>query len=397
MKIKQLIVLSILVFQSASEADNSMILLGGDLIFANGFELESLVINEIDYDQPGSDTEEFIEIYNPTSSEISLNGIRLYLVNGGTFSDYDEYFFSDLGSMQPGQYLVVGSNSVLTSLPPGTISMPLNGSIQNGSSDGVVLIDTSDNSIIDSVSYEGNLTGVTITDLSITIDITEGTSSLTDTIDGSLSRIPNGEDSNNNDADFLFTSSTTPGSQNAEVLGPEFLVINELDYDQPGSDTVEFIEIYNPTASEISLIGARLYLTNGGTFSDYDQYDFSAFGNLQAGQYLVIGSSTVLSSVPPGTLTMLLNGNIQNGNADGVVMIDTSDNSIIDSMSYEGNLTGVTITDLSIVIDITEGTSSLSDTGDGSLSRIPNGLDMDNNDLDFTLTTTITPGAANVN
>ncbi|MCB1595891.1 MAG: lamin tail domain-containing protein, partial [Xanthomonadales bacterium] len=215
MKIKQLIVLSILVFQSASEADNSMILLGGDLIFANGFELESLVINEIDYDQPGSDTEEFIEIYNPTSSEISLNGIRLYLVNGGTFSDYDEYFFSDLGSMQPGQYLVVGSDSVLTSLPPGTISMPLNGSIQNGSSDGVVLIDTSDNSIIDSVSYEGNLTGVTITDLSITIDITEGTSSLTDTIDGSLSRIPNGEDSNNNDADFLFTSSTTPGSQNA--------------------------------------------------------------------------------------------------------------------------------------------------------------------------------------
>jgi hypothetical protein len=42
----------------------------------------SLVINEVDYDQPGQDDAEFIEIYNPTSQPIDLTSVSLELLNG---------------------------------------------------------------------------------------------------------------------------------------------------------------------------------------------------------------------------------------------------------------------------------------------------------------------------
>ena len=45
---------------------------------------DSLVINEIDYDQPGSDTAEFVEIVNVGSSGVNLTGVDLVLVNGSS-------------------------------------------------------------------------------------------------------------------------------------------------------------------------------------------------------------------------------------------------------------------------------------------------------------------------
>ena len=40
--------------------------------------------------------------------------------------------------------------------------------------------------------------------------------------------------------------------------GANHLVINEVDYDQIGSDSAEFIEIYNPSPSPISLAGKQI-------------------------------------------------------------------------------------------------------------------------------------------
>jgi hypothetical protein len=42
----------------------------------------TLVINEIDYDQPGTDAAEFIELKNVGSSAIGLSGYSVELVNG---------------------------------------------------------------------------------------------------------------------------------------------------------------------------------------------------------------------------------------------------------------------------------------------------------------------------
>ena len=44
----------------------------------------AVVINEIDYDQPGTDTAEFIELFNSSSSIISLDNYSIDLINGST-------------------------------------------------------------------------------------------------------------------------------------------------------------------------------------------------------------------------------------------------------------------------------------------------------------------------
>ena len=46
---------------------------------------------------------------------------------------------------------------------------------------------------------------------------------------------------------FLAITSGIAFTSNAAVI------INEIDYDQPGTDTAEFIELFNSDTSEISL------------------------------------------------------------------------------------------------------------------------------------------------
>src|ERR671928_182837 len=45
-------------------------------------ETAGLVINEIDYDQPGTDTAEFIELKNNGANGVNLDPYSLVLVNG---------------------------------------------------------------------------------------------------------------------------------------------------------------------------------------------------------------------------------------------------------------------------------------------------------------------------
>ena len=48
----------------------------------------TIVINEIDYDQPGTDTAEFIELYNSGLSPVSLDNFAIELINGSNSSSY---------------------------------------------------------------------------------------------------------------------------------------------------------------------------------------------------------------------------------------------------------------------------------------------------------------------
>ena len=52
----------------------------GCLMFASGARA-AVVMNEIDYDQPGTDSGEFIELLNNGASAVSLNGYTIRLVN----------------------------------------------------------------------------------------------------------------------------------------------------------------------------------------------------------------------------------------------------------------------------------------------------------------------------
>jgi hypothetical protein len=194
------------------------------------------------------------------------------------------------------------------------------------------------------------------------------------------------------DGEFA-TGVSSMGDLECATAGPTpgVLVINEVDYDQPSTDTTEFVELKNNGSDPLALNDFRIEFVNGNGNSVYDSYDLGVISaSLNPGDYLVIGSQLVLDNVPAGVPSALfpdLTNNIQNGSPDGIRIVRISDGSFVDGLSYEGDISGVV-----------EGTSpSASDpsTGDGSLARCPDGTDTNNNNADFVLVTTLTPGAVN--
>ncbi|CAN0559437.1 unnamed protein product, partial [Laminaria digitata] len=145
------------------------------------------------------------------------------------------------------------------------------------------------------------------------------------------------------------TNAGSPGAANetCPVNPPDAGVIDSgamdtgVDYDQPGSDTMEFVEIYNSSNAAIDLTNVAVVTVNGNGGSEYGRYALS--GSLAAGEYLVVGNSAVV--VPTGVTFITLPSNgMQNGAPDGVALIDTVNNTLIDALSYEGSITAATIT-----------------------------------------------------
>ena len=176
----------------------------------------SLVINEIDYDQPDSDDQEFVEIWNPAAGSVNLDSLALVFVNGADSNEYRRVDLSGGGVLTAGQYLVVGSP--LVSVPPSALKLdlPSSGVIQNGP-DGVAIVNTATEEVLDALSYEGETTAASIVGFSETVNLVEGTAfdgadSGTETL--SLVRSPNGADTDDAISDWAVTSNLTPGEAN---------------------------------------------------------------------------------------------------------------------------------------------------------------------------------------
>jgi hypothetical protein len=177
------------------------------------------------------------------------------------------------------------------------------------------------------------------------------------------------------------------------------LVINEVDYDQPMTDTAEFVEIYNDTGAAVVLTGKSLVLVNGTNGATYATIPLGPAGTLAAGGYLVVGQQPALDAAPAGTLKILFTGGVQNGDPDGAALIDTTTNTFIDKLSYGGSILNATIAGLGTGLSLVEGTATTAKdvgTGPGAIARKPNGQDTDNAATDWAFTTTPTPGAANI-
>jgi len=162
------------------------------------------------------------------------------------------------------------------------------------------------------------------------------------------------------------------------------VVINEIDYDQPGTDTAEFIELFNSGSSSILLDNYLIDLINGTTSSAYRSIDLSGF-SIGANDYFVVcgGSASTVANCDFNFTTT--NSWAQNGAPDAIALYDNG--SLIDSISYEGLLAPFTEGDAFTLSD--------SSTEILSIARIVDGLDSNNNALDFQLGCT-TPGSANI-
>ena len=161
------------------------------------------------------------------------------------------------------------------------------------------------------------------------------------------------------------------------------LVINEIDYDQPSTDTAEFLEIKNVGLSGVDLDPYTVVLLNGATAgSAYLTVDLPAVVLASGDYYVICGNAANTANCD---LDVMPDTNlIQNGAPDAAAI--RLGETTIDTVSYEGDTAGAT-----------EGSGTgLEDTAlDGqSISRCPDGVDSDQNNVDFQLGP-ITPGAAN--
>jgi hypothetical protein len=189
--------------------------------------------------------------------------------------------------------------------------------------------------------------------------------------------------------------------QNGGQGGPQ-LVINEVDYDQVGTDYTEYVEILNVGTGDAPLAGLALVLVNGSDNMEYSRIDLSTVGTLAAGQYLVIAGSMV---TPPASALKLdptwTHDDIQNGSPDGIAIIDTVTSTLVDALSYEGPMTMAVITGFPAPVSLVEGTALDPAVADSNtdpnvtLCRDPNGQDTNDANTDWKLCHHLTPGTAN--
>ncbi len=129
---------------------------GSGVAHAAGCDPNNIIFSEIDYDQPGTDSNEFLELRIINTTTISSCEIRL--INGANNSVYDTIDLA--GTWGPNKYLTIGSTNISNrDLTFGSGSCASN-CLQNGTPDGFALVDTSGSgTIVWFYSYEGTITG----------------------------------------------------------------------------------------------------------------------------------------------------------------------------------------------------------------------------------------------
>lgn len=273
-----------------------------------GFQAKAqqVFINEIHYDNVGTDVGEAIEIAGPAGTD--LTGWSLVLYNGSGGAVYNTRTLSgtipDSGN---------GFGFVFESYPS-------NG-IQNGAPDGIALVNNG--TLVQFLSYEGTFVAVggpADGILSTDIGQDEGSAALVNT---SLQLTGSGKEY----TDFSWSASAASsfGVANTDqiFLGAPVVFVNEFHYDNTGSDINEGIELAGTAGTDLT--GWNLLLYNGSNGTVYGTIPLSGvFANQDNGF---------------GTLFFGVTG-LQNGSPDGFALANPA-NEIIQFLSYEGSFVAV--------------------------------------------------------
>jgi hypothetical protein len=247
------------------------------MMIAGWAQAAPVFINEIHYDNSGTDAGEAIEIAGPAGTDLS--GWSLVLYNGATGSVYNT---AALSGVIPNQQNGFGTV---------VISYPTNG-IQNGSPDGVALVDSS-NTVVQFLSYEGSFSAVggpAAGLTSVNIGVSENGSG---PIGNSLQLAGVGSQY----PDFLWQPEGV-SSFGAINAGQTFLsalaspVINEVLASHTGTDNTEFIELYG--APGTILAGLSLIIVEGDAIASQgaidQRIDFGAGDVIGANRFFLVGN-----------------------------------------------------------------------------------------------------------
>ncbi|MCO6486349.1 MAG: hypothetical protein J5I41_11305, partial [Saprospiraceae bacterium] len=367
--------------ETLTATDNCTVGMPGDVVF----------INEIHYDNVGTDQGEFIEIAG--SAGLDLTGYSLVLYNGANPASAVVYGTLNLSGIIPDEGNGTGTL---------VFAYPVNG-IQNGPNDGVALVQGV--AVLELLSYEGSFTaadgpaaGMVAVDMGVAQEpapaigltlqrvgsgMAPGDFVWTGPVDDSPGTLNAGQNFSLPIPTFIeygFTEDFTPGACLGEGVitrtwtaedacgnqivhtqeitledneAPMFSVmlanitvecdaipvppvveavdgcgpiagiqpwINEIHYDNVGTDQNEFFEIAGPAG--IDLADYTVYLYNGANGLVYDIRPLSGMLPNQAKGY--------------GALAFVLPVNgLQNGSPDGLALVQ-SPNTVVQFLSYEG-------------------------------------------------------------
>jgi predicted extracellular nuclease len=354
------------------------------------------VINEFVFNHTGTDTHEFVEVFGDPNTDYSAFTV-LEIEGDSSGAGVIDGVFAVGTTSFTGFWFSGFFGNVIEN---GTVTLLL---VDNFTGSAGTDLDVDNDGALDSAPWDRVVDSVAVhdggsSDRTYGVTLFRSFDGISFTV-GGASRIPNGTDTET-DADWVrndFDGAGLPGFTGALDLGeavntPEvrnklasFLVINEIDYDQPGTDAAEFIELKNVSSSPVDLTDVEIRLVNGtgGGAAIYNTVTLPSV-TLGAGDYYVVcaNAATVLNcdlDASPDT------NFIQNGAPDAVAL--AKNGTILDTVSYEGD-TGA---------PYTEGSGS--GLADGSadftgISRLPDGLDTDQNNVDLD-SSCITPGLPN--
>ncbi len=318
----------------------------------------SVFINEIHYDNTGTDTGEAVEVAGPAGTD--LTGWSLVLYNGSGGAPYSTTPLSgtipDLG----------GGFGVIV------VNYGVNG-IQNGSPDGLALVDAS-STVIQFISYEGSFLAVGGPANGMT-SVDMGVSEASGSAVGDSLQLT-GTGSSYDDFTWSGSSANTFGSFNN---GQTFVgaapepKINEFSASTTGTD-VEYVEIFgapNTDYSAYTVLEIEGDTTGAGVVDEV-----ISLGTTDANGFYL--ASLPANALENGSVSLLLVKNFTGALGDD---LDTNNDGAFDATPWEAIADAVSVNDGGAG-DFTYGVPALGPNYDGvssfapgGASRIPDGFD----------------------
>ncbi len=275
-----------------------------------GAVLGDVIINEVDADQVSTDSAEFVELYDGGDGNTDLTGYVLVLINGSDDASYLAFDLDGQSTDANGYFVLCGDAANVASCDLDV--SPDTNLIQNGA-DAVALYfgdavdfpeDTpvSTANLLDAIVYDtddGDDAGLLVLLNAGQPQVDEDGAG--DKDNDSNQRCPNGEGGARN-TDSYAQFAPTPGTQNTCGLLLPSLIINEIDSDMAGTETTEFIELYDGGFGNTALDGLVVVLFNGSDSQSYEPaIDLDGY-TTDANGYFLIGGTGIAGAditVPP--------------------------------------------------------------------------------------------------
>ncbi|MGH9967435.1 MAG: DNA/RNA non-specific endonuclease [Pyrinomonadaceae bacterium] len=355
---------------------------------------QNIIINEIDADTPGTDTAEFIELYDGGVGNTSLAGLVVVLFNGNGDVSYNA-FDLDGHTTDANGYFVLGDNLV-----PGRDLVVPNGFIQNGQ-DAVALYAAnatdfpngtavSTLNLQDAIVYDNGQAD----DAGLLVLLNAGEPQVNEGGDvNSIGRCPNGSGGARNTSSYTQGAPSPDGTNNCPIPpqpSNSVIVVSQL-YGGGGNNGAtyqnDYVELYNRGTTTVDIGGWSLqYASADG--SGWDSNKQPLGGTIAPGEYYLIalGSGGANgATLPPANIEGEINMSGTNGkialvsNFDGLVgNCPTSDPDVMDFVGYgnadckEGSATAPSPSNTTAILRKVDGAQDTDNNGNDFVTGAPN-------------------------